>query len=213
MAVSCKKENPVDKPTFRQALVLGNSITIHPPLPSIGWFGNWGMAASTKDKDFVHILSSALHVAVVPVNLSEWEALTSKFDLTKLDQYFISKPDLIIIRFGENINGTTDLKTALQSLISYIKSHNMNAKLLVTGRFWKNDDIDAVFSFVAKENNIPFVKLNHLEIGENVSTLGASVMGEDSKLHPVTNQGVANHPGDLGMKRIAESILAEINNF
>lgn len=124
---------------------------------------------------------------MAPVNLSEWEALTSKFDLTKLDQYFISKPDLIIIRLGENINGTTDLKTALQSLISYIKSHSNNAKLLVTGRFWKNDDIDTVLSIVAKENNIPFVKLNHLEIGENVSSLGAGVMGEDSQLHQVTN--------------------------
>ncbi|MEI6540199.1 MAG: hypothetical protein WCO86_11845, partial [Planctomycetota bacterium] len=38
-------------------LVLGNSLTLHGPKAEIGWAGNWGMAASAQDKDYVHLLT------------------------------------------------------------------------------------------------------------------------------------------------------------
>ena len=41
-------------------LFLGNSITRHGPKEAIGWNGNWGMAASSLDKDYVHILLRSL---------------------------------------------------------------------------------------------------------------------------------------------------------
>lgn len=45
-----------------KVLFIGNSITNHRPAPEIGWFGNYGMAASAKEKDYVHVAASLLDV-------------------------------------------------------------------------------------------------------------------------------------------------------
>lgn len=37
-------------------LILGNSITLHSPCSY--WWGSWGMAASSAEHDFVHILAN-----------------------------------------------------------------------------------------------------------------------------------------------------------
>jgi len=49
-------------------LFLGNSITLHGPAPKIGWEGNWGMAASSQQKDFVHLLTSKIAAAASEFN-------------------------------------------------------------------------------------------------------------------------------------------------
>ena len=34
-----------------RVMFLGNSITYHEPKEEIGWYGSWGMAASSKESD------------------------------------------------------------------------------------------------------------------------------------------------------------------
>ena len=49
-----------DEEAKYRVLVLGNSITRHGPKDDIGWYGDWGMAASSADRDFVHRLFDML---------------------------------------------------------------------------------------------------------------------------------------------------------
>lgn len=37
-----------------RVMFVGNSITLHGVKEDIGWMNCWGMAASTKEKDYVH---------------------------------------------------------------------------------------------------------------------------------------------------------------
>lgn len=41
-------------------LIFLNSIVWHNPAPALGWYGNWGMAATSIDKDFVHVYQDLL---------------------------------------------------------------------------------------------------------------------------------------------------------
>ena len=45
----------------KKILFLGNSVTLHGPRPDIDWSGNWGMAATAAENDYVHRLTRALN--------------------------------------------------------------------------------------------------------------------------------------------------------
>lgn len=70
----------IDKVHDLNILVLGNSITQCDPLTNLGWHGNWGMAATVEDKDFVHQLDALLEqhpmvksATITPLNINSWE--------------------------------------------------------------------------------------------------------------------------------------------
>lgn len=206
---SCKDSKPTLL-SFKNILVFGNSITIHPPNSSVNWYGNYGMAASQKENDYIHILAAKLNTNVIPVNISAWEGTHSTFDLGNYDKYFDKNPDLIIIRLGENVSNPFGFDKSLQRLIEYIKLKAPKSKILITGTFWTNKVINDILKNSAVENEIPFVPLSHLDLKQNLSEIGALTTAEDGSKIKITNQGVANHPGDLGMKNIATELLKTI---
>lgn len=79
---------PGVKPSaIRRVLFLGNSITLHGPKADIGWAGDWGMAASSEEKDYVHLVTRALaqHTGSTPQilvrNIADFERGYATYDV------------------------------------------------------------------------------------------------------------------------------------
>lgn len=191
-----------------KVLFVGNSITLHGYKPEIGWYGEWGMAASCQENDYVHRVVSALKEKYGPLDYciaqaSKWEM--NYFESEQmLEEYYQSarafEADIVIIRIGENISREAiqkiNCKPYYDKMISFFAS-NENAKVIVTDNFWKIEALDAVFKEVIGENGYIYCQLGDLETDERTMAIGQ-----------FEHEGVARHPSDYGMQCIAERILS-----
>ncbi|GAB3988170.1 hypothetical protein GCM10028807_10240 [Spirosoma daeguense] len=201
------------KRAYKNVLIIGNSITRHGL--AAYWWGNWGMAASTREHDFVHVLVGLLRQQNSSMNFSvlqaaNWERNHENFALSAYDTAFARSPDLVIIRLGENVQDVANYEKSYLNLLTYIQQKVPTATLVTTGNFWANEAKDLAMAKAAKAVQVLFIPLFQLDIKENKSSIGAIVKGDDGSEHSIDHTGVANHPGDLGMKRIAETIFSQL---
>lgn len=187
---------------------LGNSITRHMPKPEIGWHHDWGMAASSREKDYVHIIVAALEKKYGSVDyclcsLGKWEKEYWNTDILKQYQSAVDfKADIVIVRIAENVWGVRDqldslpLKKYWKIMIDHFTKHN--PAIVVTDDFWSFEGIDNPIHQVCKDNNYLLVKIG--DIGADPT---------NKALTEYAHEGVAIHPNDRGMAAIANRILIE----
>ena len=197
--------------TGARVMFVGNSITLHGIAPHIGWNLECGMAASCEENDYVHLLMDKVN-AVRPdsafciCQLADWERLYKNGSQThhNYENACDFDADIIIARFIENCpadNFDNEIfKREMDALLNYLNK-SKRAKLIVTTGFWRHPGDAAILEY-AKEKNIPCVELG--DLGE---------MDEMKAIGLFEHEGVANHPGDLGMKHIAERIFVEIKKL
>ena len=194
----------------RKVLFLGNSITLHGPKAEIAWSGNWGMAASVAEKDYVHLVTQALteRLGTVPTvrvkNIADFEQAHVGYDFDlKLKEEIDFQADLIIIAIGENVPA---LKTPAEeavflqdvtSLLKKIKGERQPT-LLVRSSFWANPAKDKALAAACATVGGIYV---------NLSALGKVEANYARAERAFKHAGVANHPGDQGMAAIADAIV------
>lgn len=189
-------------------LLVGNSITLHGIMPEIGWICRCGMAASSVEKDYVHLLMNKIRSSHSTAEFcicqaSEWESqyLNGRkvFDLYSKAKDFES--DIIVLRIIENCPSygfdPDAFKSNLEEFISYLDKSG-KAKLVITTAFWHHPG-DKVIEELAREKDIPLVLLGDLGENDSMKAIGK-----------FAHTGVANHPGDLGMEYIAERIYSAV---
>lgn len=193
-----------------KVMFVGNSITLHGILPSIGWNNEWGMAASAKENDYVHIIEDKVKVkhpdsAFCICQVAEWETKFDKgektFSLYESARDFGA--DIVIFRFIENCPQKEELTERFYEeygkLLKFLTAKNKATQIIITNGFWKHIYDNQIEKF-AIEHNYPFVDLGDLGELDEMKAIGL-----------FEHSGVANHPGDLGMKNIAERILEKMN--
>lgn len=188
----------------KRIMFVGNSITLHGILPSIGWHNEWGMAASKQENDYVHILMAKINEIASDsqyciCQVAEWERQyingESQHYLFESARDF--EADVIIARFVENCGckgfNEEAFKKEYDLLINYLNK-SQKANVILTTGFWRHP-ADKVIIQYARENNLPCVELGDLGESDEMKAIGL-----------FEHDGVANHPGDTGMKKIAERI-------
>jgi hypothetical protein len=193
---------------IRTVLILGNSIVQHGPAPAIGWHGNWGMAATVADSDFVHILTGYIHqqdsaVAVTWKNIGDFERNFTTYPLACLSAF--KKPDMIVMRIAENVDALkcrdSNFIAYCHHLINYLDPDGQAVKMMVDG-FWHSPVVNEAIKTYATEKNYPFVSITDL-----------SADSTNQAWKNFTHAGVSSHPSDKGMRMIAERIWVGIRHF
>ena len=188
-----------------RVMFVGNSITLHGIAPAIGWYGEYGMAASSKNNDYVHLLEAGIkkidpEAAFCICQVAEWERGYKNGSDTYHAYEEARKfgADVIILRFVENVKkdeyDSEIFVREYDKLVKYLDRKG-NAKLVATTGFWRHPADSDIIAY-AKEKGLPCVELGDL--------------GEDAKMKAIglfEHRGVANHPGDEGMKAIADRIM------
>ena len=194
-----------------RVMFVGNSITNHGVLEKIGWFNEWGMAASAKEKDYVHLLEAKIREidpesAFCICQVASWEREYKQRDavLPLFESARNFEADIIVLRFVENVPksgyDSDEFLRSLDTLVKYLNATG-KAKMLITTGFWRHP-ADEDIRIYAERKGIPCIELGDL--------------GEDARMKAIglfEHEGVANHPGDLGMQMIAERIADTVTGM
>lgn len=206
MIASCKKAvktQPSPTP-FKNVVILGNSITFTPQNLPDGWYGNWGLAATAADSDYVHHLTVDLKkvypaCTVAIRSIVPFESDWNNYNLdTNLSDLKALNPDLVILRIGENVNqvplDTASFGAKYKALVQYFGTKTV---VLGVGSLWSRPVTDGV---MAKYST--FITLAPLSNDLSIYSYGAWA-----------DPAIEQHPNNKGMREIAEVIWAKIQTL
>ena len=184
-------------------LCVGNSITKHGIKPDIGWYRDCGMAASSAEKDYVHILGARiarvcpgaairiLQVAEYERNFMQMEPAEAYADVAAF------RPDIALFFFGANVDHAYDEQPshtksfgrAVEELRQTLDRGD--TRFVIAQGFYVRPVLDAEKEAVAAKHGDIFVRLEDIRSREDT-------------------HGDFNHPNDAGMLAIADRFWSVI---
>jgi len=202
---------------MNRILILGNSITRHSGLEGSGWeLKGCGMAASAPEKDYVHLLLKRFTEAAdghapeaMVENFADFEREhASRSFAEAFEKCAAFRADIVILAIGENVpplktdEARSTFYKEMTTLLKVLK-RDSNPSIFVRSCFWEDKVKDDILRQVCEEADGTFVSLSGVD--KDKSNFAHSE-------RTFSNVDVGNHPGDKGMKSIADVIWKEVKN-
>lgn len=187
-------------------LVIGNSIAHHVPADVIGWKGDWGMAASRQENDWVHLVAKYISndqgkdVGIHILSHTKFPRIYT--ERTQEEQRMLDNSQLIFIQVGDNMidDSYENFESLYRGLLNFL-AKNTSAPIffLTTWRYPDNQpNARRIIKRLSEEYGLAFIDITGLS--DDISNRAES---EAICQDPNLNRAVCWHPGDMGMKRIA----------
>lgn len=185
----------------KTVFVVGNSITLHAPAPSIGWFGDWGMAAPTEDIDFSHIVAATLNAQLSVNNLGiEGGSQEARLQIPVLAKR-INSSTIIVLELGDNAPFAGDVEGFASAYDQLVEATSHGKALVCVSTFWHYTDIDAIIKAACEANHGRYAY-----IGDILN----DPANPDRQSTAYWSWEVNDHPQKWGHRMIAERVLAQL---
>ncbi|MBE6389020.1 MAG: hypothetical protein E7043_02480 [Lentisphaerae bacterium] len=199
-------------------LFIGNSITCHGISERYHWYGEYGMAASCRERDYVSLTGKWVETQLFPRpvvicrgNVNKLLALENgSSDPMKTLGNVIPEPDLIILQTGEHEGPeqTAEIirKNYCEKLLEPLLAIRSRPAIAAVGLWCPVDNgvypvwaerIDDIYREECAARDIPFGSVRHL--AEDPACRGYGDFPE-----------VRWHPDDSGMRGYAETVISLI---
>lgn len=199
-------------------LFIGNSI-----LNGMEEHGNaqFGMAASNIDSDYCahvmrHIHSRYPDARYSRVHSNRFESGTANnlaLFYEELDAVLDATVDNVILQIGDNINSTERVErftTNFPNLIAHIRERTNAPIYCISAWFETVAGTISLIQNLCAENDVVFIGIHDLVSVNTCAKIGNIVTYPDGSTYTISDKGTANHPGDEGMRLIADRIIETI---
>jgi hypothetical protein len=172
------------------------------------------MAASCLDRDYVHRVAAAVEarsgrsVPVIAENIADFEREFPTWDdQARLARWCTFDPDLVVLAIGENVAAFEHQATQEQfrdrvvSLLLALVRTPGRPIILVRSCFWPEPIRDGLLRQACTRVNGTFIDISRLSQDESSYARSERVY---------VHAGVGAHPGDRGMQRLADLLLAAL---
>lgn len=207
----------------KKTVMLGNSLLLGMQF--------YGMCASAPDKDYAFYIQQEIlkrcptatfdKIFASPFETAEtdemyetwWENPSTRGTKKTVKDIFTSDTELIIVQLGDNVNNTARVNAFpkhADRLISSMRALCPRARIIWVMGFYNRRNTYDMLSALSRKWAFPIVDISDLNVAENQSFSGAEYTLEDGT-KAIVKDGWITHPGDEGMKKIAERIIDAID--
>ena len=209
----------------KKAVFVGNSILL-------GMHNRYGMCASAPDKDYYYYVTEEIKkhnpdCEFHKIHGAPFERCENKEDfdnwyykensqtgLPGACEYFTSDVDLIVIQLTDNVNSPANNKAFsenLEPLILRLKKDCPNARILWVYGWYLSPSQENLNLLIGTCNKymVELIDICYLRCKANEAKLGQKYLDENNEWSTINDLWVT-HPGDDGMKKIADRILMQI---
>ena len=197
-----------------KVMFIGNSLLLG--------FGDFGMCATNQYNDYYYHVKTYLQAQNTNVVCDK--KLGAPYEQTETQEglntwiasninVMDSDYDLVIIQLGDNVNNDVRnelFKTSCKQLIQAVRKHMPKARVVWVGEWYATAQRQEIIATSCKEAGATFIDITDLAVDENRGAIGNTITHTNGSTETVASSGVASHPGNKGMKAIADRIIEKL---
>ena len=195
-----------------KVLFIGNSLLLG--------HGTFGMCATDSKNDYYYhvtqylrqfhpdgvydkLLGAPYEQTETQSGLDNWIEQNIK---TKRTDY-----ELVLVQLGDNVNNEIRnelFKTSCKNLLVAIRQHMPKARVVWAGEWYYTTQRQEIIAKACAETGSTFIDITDIsKVQDNRGKIGDIITRDDGTTFEVISSGVASHPGNKGMKALADRII------